>query len=376
MENNKKGLAIIYDPHAFMQFLQLYSMNEYDVNWDALCLPKDGGKEEMHEFCEKVGIFESVFIGEQEFKKLGAVDKFFYFSKMFAGWITRNQKEICKKTFCGFGINIDNYDVVVSNSENGFVSGITATLAKEMTIIFLEDGLGDYVYKRRRWKSVYSVFSFMNIQCVLMARMGYFGAGYTYFDATKNAIRYVSNPNELRCSNFREVRSLVLHEEERKKYSSLLDLAYPELSKIKVNEGDAILFTDPVELDCENYLNYVEAYIKYISDRHERIILKPHPREDVSKYTFPDKSVVEFVSRDIPAEAILPHLKGNTCYFMLPNSIWINMNGYNLNAKVLFSERICRETNQSVEFLKDRVDVVKYCDRFMQNRYEIVDLED
>ena len=51
----KKGLVVIYDPHALMQFLQFYCMgNHSEIEWDVLCLPKDDGKQEMDVFCEKI----------------------------------------------------------------------------------------------------------------------------------------------------------------------------------------------------------------------------------------------------------------------------------------------------------------------------------
>ena len=56
----KKGLVIIYDPHALMQFLQFYCMNDHsEIEWDVLCLPKDDGDQEMHGFCEKTGSFKN-----------------------------------------------------------------------------------------------------------------------------------------------------------------------------------------------------------------------------------------------------------------------------------------------------------------------------
>ena len=39
----RRGLVIIYDPHALMQFLQFYCMKDHsEIEWDVLCLPKEG----------------------------------------------------------------------------------------------------------------------------------------------------------------------------------------------------------------------------------------------------------------------------------------------------------------------------------------------
>ena len=78
----KKGLVVIYDPHALYQFIQFYCMGTCEAEWDALCLPKENGKEEMHEYCEKSGLFSKVYVGNTEYitmsmaKKIRMVIKF------------------------------------------------------------------------------------------------------------------------------------------------------------------------------------------------------------------------------------------------------------------------------------------------------------
>ena len=54
MKNEKKGLAVIYDPHNLYQFIWYYCNAGRDMVWDALCLPNDKKGEYMHTYCEKI----------------------------------------------------------------------------------------------------------------------------------------------------------------------------------------------------------------------------------------------------------------------------------------------------------------------------------
>ncbi len=93
----KRGLAIIYDPHALMQFIKFYCMHDYVAEWDALCLPKEDGKEEMHTYCERTGLFKTVYTGEVEYKSLSLFCKLNLFIRMMFYAVTGKKKRFCIK---------------------------------------------------------------------------------------------------------------------------------------------------------------------------------------------------------------------------------------------------------------------------------------
>ncbi len=366
-----RGLVVIYDPHALMQFLQFYCMEDYEAEWDVLCLPKEDGKEEMSLYCEQTGIFKKIYKGESEYKNLPILKKIKLFVPMVLSSITGRRKNYCKKTLNQYVGNIDRYEILVANTEMGFISGMLASFGKEKTVVYFEDGSGDYMFYRKRWKSIYPIKSFDNFQSIFMARLGYFGKGYTYLKPTRDAVKYCSVIEELLYRNYKEIRQFSMDNVMQKKFTELLDKIYPQLSSLTIDEQTAIAFTDPVEFDCEDWKGYVDEFIKEICKRHTKVMLKCHPREDVSKYSFPENVKLEIVPRDIPAEVILPYLNKNDCYFMFPNSILVNIKLYDVKICVLYSEDIYKQINKKYFFFNDIDGVRAFCERFIKDKYTV-----
>lgn len=363
-----RGLAVIYDPHALMQFLQFYCMGDYEAEWDALCLPKEDGKEEMYSYCKQTGIFKKIYKGESEYKNLSIAQKLKLFIPMVLFYIMGQRKKYCKKTLNQYVENINRYEILVANTEMGFISGMLASFGKEKTVIYFEDGAGDYMFYRRRWKSIYRIGSFENFQSIFMARMGYFGKGYTYLKPTRDTIKYCSVMDELLYKNYKEIRQFSMDTAMQKKFTELLDKVYPQLANLKIDEETAIAFTDPVELDCEDWEGYVEKFIKELCRTHTKVLLKCHPREDVEKYFFAESVKMEVIPRDIPAEVILPYLNKNDCYFMFPNSILINIKLYDVKIYVLYSEYIYRQLRKKTFFFNSIESTREFCDRFVKDQ--------
>lgn len=368
----RKGLVIIYDPHALMQFLQFYSMEDYKAEWDALCLPKEDGEEVMHSYCEKTGIFKNIYIGESEYKNLSLANKLKLFIPMVLYSVTGQRKRYCKKTLDRYVSNIDDYNILVANTETGFVSGMLASFGGEKTVVYFEDGIGDYFINRKRWQSYYRRGSFENFQCVLMARLGYFGKGFTYLKPTKDAIKYCSVKEEVLYRNYREIRQFSLDASAQVRFRNLLSRVYPELGKIKIDDKTAVAFTDPIEIDCDDWKEYAEKFVDILCQKHSKILLKCHPRESLDKYIFPTNVSVEMVPKDIPAELLLPYLNKNDCYFMFVSSILLNMKPYDLNINIVFSEYINGQIDQKVFGCTDYNSVKRLCDRFVKGQYHII----
>ena len=207
-----------------------------------------------------------------------------------------------------------------------------------------------------------------------MARLGYFGKGYTYLKSTRDTIKYCSVKKEVLYRNYKEIRQFSMDEVMQKRFIELLDRMYPQLANLKIDEKVAIAFTDPVELDCEDWKDYVDEFTKEICKRHTKVLLKCHPRENVDKYSFPENVKVEVIPRDIPAEVILPYLNKNDCYFMFPNSILINIELYDVKIYVLYSEYIYEQLKKKNLYFEDIDSIKAFCERFIKGQYTVMSI--
>ena len=371
----KKGLVIIYDPHALMQFLQFYCMGDFVAEWDALCLPKENGKEEMHIYCEKAGVFHQIYKNDTSFQSLPLYKKFWLFLTMTLYALFGKRKAFCKKTINKYVENVDKYDYYVANCENGFVSGMIASLGEDKVSIFFEDGAGDYVTPRSRYHSCYRKWSFEDIQCILVSRMGYFGKGFTYLEPTKYCYKYASVPEELAYTNYREIRRFWLNEEALSRFREIIKTIYPETELFKkILSDDVFVFTTPRDSNEEKInREYQIKFIDYINNNAKKIFLKKHPRDNL-QYNFPNSVCVCEIPQDIPAEIIFPFFKGNICYMMEPDSLLLNMAIY--PAFIIFLYYSAYEIEMKKHFPswygKERYD--EFCKRFIKGKYKFIEI--
>ncbi|MCM1498446.1 MAG: alpha-2,8-polysialyltransferase family protein [Clostridium sp.] len=368
----KRGLVIIYDPHALMQFLQFYCMGDYVAVWDALCLPKEDGKEEMHSHCERTGVFQNIYTGESEYKSLSVSAKFKLFIPMVWFSITGRRKKYCRQTLNQYVGNVDKYDILAANIDTGFISGMLASFGREKEVIYFEDGIGDYSIYRKHWRPYCSAGFFEDLQCVVMARLGYFGKCFTYLKPTKDTIKYCSIREELRYRNYKEIRQFQLNPNMLLKFRGVLNQTYPELSNLMIDEKTAIAFTEPIEPDCDEAKEYADRFVRVICQKHTRVLLKCHPRENVDKYLFPENIAVEVVPKDIPAELLFPYINGNACYFMFANSVLLGVGPYNLDVNIVYLKDINNEGYQKYQNIVDYDGIKALCDRFIKNQYNMI----
>lgn len=371
----KKGLVVIYDPHALMQFLQFYCMgNHSEIEWDVLCLPKDDGKQEMDVFCEKSGVFQKIYANDTEFKSLPVLKKLALFIPMTLYALIGKRKRMCIKIFNSMVDDIEAYDYYAANTESGFMAGLLASFAKEKTTVYFEDGSADYMIVRKKNQSYYRTGSFVNFQCVFMSKLGYFGKGYTYFEPTKNCYKYASNPDELAYKNYKKIFRFDLNADEDRRYRMILSRIYPELRQVeRLNPDCAIVFTMPLTNKNIYKDKYIQKYEDYINTHATEIYLKKHPR-DSQEYTFSDNVQFHEIPQDIPAEVLFPYFNGKKCYMMEPDSLLINMSVFDLKINILYYDDYSKEERILFNNWKSRESFVSYCKRFIADKYRIIDL--
>ena len=179
MSNEKrKGLAVVYDPHNLYQFIWYYATYGKDIEWDALCLPNGYKGEYMSEYCEKSGIFKTIYKGEQAYLSSSILDRGVLFAKMVFYAVLKKQKIMCKK-IVGQYVNIDNYDIAVVLTDVGIVSGAVIGVADEKEVVILEDGMGDYADRPKDYlrKHILNPFDW---QGYFVAKMGYSNPAHYY----------------------------------------------------------------------------------------------------------------------------------------------------------------------------------------------------
>lgn len=369
---NKRGLVVIYDPHALMQFLNFYCMDRNsEIQWSALCLPKENGEEVMHAHCEKADIFEKVYRGKIEFIKLPIWKKGSYFAKMLFWALLRKQEIFAQKMFRLFGVDAKQYDYYAANTESGFMAGLMASFAKDKskTTIYFEDGSADYMIDRKKGQSFFRKGSFENFQCVCISKLGYCGKGYTYFEPSKRCIKYASVPDELMYNNYKEINRFSLDDNSLERYKEILLNIYPELNNYaNVNSNDVTLvFTVPMNKNNKFSDVYIKRFQEYLDGVGKTIYLKKHPRDE-EEYVF-NNNVVE-ISQDIPAELIFPYFKGAECYMMEPDSLVINMEEYDLHLTILYGEDYQNEQTALLNTWGTKENFIKLCERFVKNNYK------
>lgn len=370
--SEKKGLFVCYDPHALMQFLQFYCMGDFKADWDALCLPVENGEEYMHSFCEETGIFHEVYAGNVEYQRLPLLQKLKLFLRMFLYATVGKRKKCCEHILNEYVGDIDRYDILASNIDTGFISGMLASFAKEKDVVYFEDGSADYYIKRSRWKNaVFPFWSLTNIQCVLMAWLGYFAKGYVYFEPTRHCYKYVTNKAALAYSNYKEIREFSLGDGAMSSYLSYLRKIYPGLDSVKIDEGASIFFTDPLDDWLDDYQYYNKKITDAISRYTQNVIIKRHPR-DKDKYVFPPSVKVSELDNKIPGEVYFPLMQKCTCYFASVSSVIIGMKPF-VSDIVVFHIKDFETIKMKARDLS-RQEKFEFLTKFMDDKFKIVDI--
>lgn len=79
-KQEKKAIALIYDPHNLLQFIWYYCSYGTDYEWTALCLPNGHKGEYMSKYCKRSGIFEKVISDTTSFLMMSTLKKVPFFT--------------------------------------------------------------------------------------------------------------------------------------------------------------------------------------------------------------------------------------------------------------------------------------------------------
>lgn len=370
----KKGLVVIYDPHALMQFLQFYCMEKSNVKWDVLCLPKENGEEEMHNYCESSGVFNKVFCGNVEYMSIKRTEKFALFLRMFVYFVLGKRKLFCQKEINKYVDDIMQYDVLVGNTESGLITGMLASFAKEKRVIYFEDGVADYWIKRKKWKTIFKWNTLHNLEGVIMARMGYCCKGYCYFKPTKYCEKYASNKELLSYANYYSIHDLALDTHGQKEFIKIAERTWTELKNLGVDEDSAILFTDPLNEEYlyeSDIIDFVQRCFSIIEDEHKNVFIKRHPRDNFDYATKLGYSVKE-INQDIPAEILLPFFSNSDCYFFEFSSTIMEMKTYGILPTVFWNNSQFERPNHVETWKKEKLR--RLLDDFSGEKARIIDV--
>lgn len=367
----KKGLAVIYDPHNLYQFVWYYCNKGKAKKWDALCLPNGYKGEYMHTFCEDVGIFQKIYRNDTDFSILPASDKLKTFAKMFLYFIAGRKTAYCKKLINQY-VNEEDYDEFVVIADVGIVSGACVALGKEKKVIILEDGINDYG-RRQILIPISKLKSGYAWQGFILSLMGYCSPGWYRLKTDQNCIKYCSQPEKMKYKGYKELRQLYTDEgTDIKLFDSLLRKIYPGLNNYNFDDVDVILFTRPLDDFVKDYEKYKRRIEDYISGQYKTVVIKKHPREH-GEYQF-GKGVKSIeIDNAIPAEVLLPFIRGKDIVIITTSSIMLYMKAYSLHCKVMIFNGMYEESvkDNSRKISPTFMEVKSFADSFCEY-YEIV----
>lgn len=371
----KKGLAVIYDPHNLYQFIWYYCNKGKEKEWDALCLPNATKGEYMHSYCENAGIFSKIYKDDTSFDNLQAGKKALFLVEMIGCAALKKQKKFCKKLLNKY-VTLDDYDEIVVIADVGFISGACVVLGDELDVVILEDGISDYTERtknisREKRKSLYQWQGFV------MSKLGYCSPGWFWFENDKYCIKYASHPEEMRYKNYREIRQLFDKDDvNNEMFNGLIEKIYPEIHDYNFDVFDAVIFTRPLSdyvIQDDKYKNRLVNYINSQSFKH--IMLKEHPREKC-QYSFGKETSVTIMSNKIPAEIILPYLRGTKIFVETKSAIIMYIKPNGLECNIIDYDNLYEESLKSnTQFNHtSRNEIVTFCDRYAKGCYSLINI--
>lgn len=349
----KKALAILYSPKTLLDFVWYYYSYGRECAWDVLCIPC-GGKVIIDEYCRNSGLFQRIYTTNISYNYLSKKNLAVLFVRMTGAWILRRKEEFVKRYLKKFVGELD-YDLHLVPSDYSFLCGLLVSLSGEVETIILEEGLGDYTDRNKKFLPQYGL-NLENISSYLFSFMGY-GTGIGLVNYVNKpstlCLKYAMHPEWMSYRNYKEIRVLK-------------DLAVTDIGSWKkclrktfcINEnqkfqGDIILFTAPLDEFCETLCQeLVDDIIKYILCKYnpKKIFLKKHHR-DKAKYNFPDKIVVGEIEKSIPGELILDLVQCEKHIYMYPSNMLVNYKEYSKCEVIKFQKLIDEKKGYEEKFV-------------------------
>ncbi len=368
---NKKGLVLVYDPHNLYEFVWYYCNRGKNKTWDALCLPNAQKGEYMHSYCEKTGIFKHIYKDNTGYETAPVGEKASLFLSMLCHFLIGRRKAFCRKLLNRF-VPLDDYDEIVVIAGVGIVSGACIALGKEKNIIILEDGINDYS-KQSRMIPLTKIHSLYNWQGCILSAMGYCNPGWYRLNTTRYCIKYASQPEKMIYRNYREIRQLFAEEgTDTALFDELVRLLYPGLNNYDLSHIDAVIMTRPLGDFVVHPEKYVCRFEQYVRERYRNVLLKKHPREQ-TVYDFGDEVTVLEIDNSIPAEALLPYLKGKEIIIVTTSAIMLYMSAYALQCRMVLFDGMFEESarsNTSFRVMSEE-EAKMFAERYCSDSYQI-----
>lgn len=313
MKASKKALAIVAGPYRFYQMLWLYTRFP-ELEWSILLLPYGKGDKivkDLYAKSESLGIFHRIYVSKMVGQDSGVLEQFGIVAKMCLYYLCGRKKTLMRKLVLS-QTDKDEFDVFFIGCEYSVIEGAVIGLADEKEVYIFEEGLGDYLQRKKR-----PSFSVKEIASYLVSKMGYFSP-YTLFELEKLSlcVKYASLPDLLMKRNYKEVRPLFAETGENEgQYKELLDRIYTVPKKL-IEENDVIFLTAPWDWNLEKKDHYLEKIHQWLTlnYRDKRIMIKKHPR-DQEQYEWSDLTR-SFLPENIPAEILVEYLQDKIVVMM------------------------------------------------------------
>lgn len=332
---SKKGLVLVYDPHNLLQFIWYYCTYAKDKKWDALCLPNGFKGEYMSEYCAKSGIFENIIKDDKEFLNSPLSEQIKLFGGMLGSFLIGRRAAFCKKMADSY-VDTDDYDEVVVLTDVGLVSGLFVGLSKSKKVVIMEDGTGDYL-ERTSKNILKHLFSAVDWKGFILAGMGYANVGHIYpLGTTKDCIKFCSHIDKMPYKDYKDMRQLFdFTATDMELYERITKRVYEKAESCDFESIDTVLFTCNLADFLSDVSEYEKKTVDYVSKNGKNVLLKKHPR-DITDYRFADAIGVQELDQSVPAEVILPYIKGKNIIFMQATSVMLYMNPKECDAECLY----------------------------------------
>ena len=341
----RKGLAVIYDPHNLFQFVWYFCNQNSGKRWDALCLPNGQMGEYMGESCEKASIFEQIYRYNISYENMKPIKKICIFLNMFLYAIIKKQETMCYKIIEKY-VNPDLYDEIVILTDSGIVSGACMGLAEYKKVVILEDGVSDTLQRHERfqWGDVLKTY---HLQGYILSKLGYACPGHHYILKTShNCIKYYSNSDIMPFKGYKEIHQLFdMASIDQNQYNQILKRIYPQLEEFSFEDYDAIIFTSPLDDFTDECEKYIERVCDYLGKRYHGIMIKKHPR-DRAEYNFNDCKRICDINQTIPAELLFPFLSNIDIYFMSYTTMVMYLKSYNYKVSYFYLNNLYEESKK------------------------------
>ncbi len=364
MGNKKKALAVVAGPYRFYQVLWLYTQfQEYE--WSILILPYgegDKNAKEIQKHCETLGIFKNIYHSHMTGQNSSKWEQLAILTKMFGYYIVGQKKGLMRKIIREQTGGLE-FEVAFVGCEYSIIEGAIIGLADEIEVNIFEEGLGDYVPKKK-----YPGLNFKEIVSYVICKMGYFSP-YEYFELkyAKYCIKYATFPEKIKNRHFKAIRQLYKKgyelDTKREEYDLLCHRVFNYDTEI-IQEADVIFFTLPLKGYVKNVKEEEEKlhYWFVQNYRGKKIVIKKHPRDEYL-YKWNDVKV-EFLDATIPSEVIVNQIEEQDVVIIGMSTTILSFVGKEKDIIILKHENVYDIFNEGMWktediFVSDRTRIIK-----------------